>query len=400
MKYFPRVIEIPEEGQAQKEIEGIGVREYGVKIMGPKAVFRAVKLKGIRPIAANILKQEMLSRGGEVAVSHKALDLSVKKTDVLIFGTLRQFRELAEKLMKHQFDLPEIAKEIASSLASYDSNPPPIKAGKLKMNFGKRTYIMGILNVTPDSFSDGGKFISADDAVRHALQMEKDGADIIDIGGESTRPGAKGISAREELRRVIPVIKELKRRSRATLSIDTTKSVVAREALKAGASMINDISGLRFDRMIAKVAADFKVPVIIMHMRGRPRTMQVNPSYNDLIGEILEYFAESIRIAAACGVSEDKIIIDPGIGFGKTLEHNLEIIRRLKEFKSLGRPIAIGVSRKSFIGKILDLPTQQRLEGTSASVGAAISNGADIIRVHDSAEMTRVAQVADAITRL
>lgn len=400
MKYFPRVIEIPGEGQAQKEIEMIGVREYGVKIMGPKAVFRAVKVCGLKPIAANILKQEMLSRGGEAAISHGALDLSVKKTDVLIFGTLRQFRELTEKLMKHQFDLPGIAKEIASLLASYEADPPPIKAGKLKMSFGKRTYIMGILNVTPDSFSDGGKYYSVDAAAERALQMEKDGADIIDIGGESTRPGAKRVSAREERGRVIPVIKKLKGKLKIPISIDTTKSAVARSALEAGARIINDISGLHFDYKIAKVAADFKAPLIIMHIQGRPRTMQKDPRYGDLIAEMLEYFSRGIKIARSAGVLEERIIIDPGIGFGKTLEHNLEILKRLKEFKSLGRPISVGVSRKSFIGKLLNAPVDGRLEGTQAAVCASIMNGADIVRVHDVLQVAKAAKVADSIARL
>ena len=399
MKYFPRVLDIVDEAHALRELNAIGVHSDGVRIMAPKGVFRAVKLSEIKPAAANIIKQEMLSRGGEVAVSHGAINQSIKSTDVLIFGTIRQYCDLVSKLKKHQFDLPNLAIEIESVLNTQDKNPPPIRFGSGKWTFGKKTYVMGILNVTPDSFSDGEKFSSVDAAVEHGIRMAGEGAGVIDVGGESTRPGAKKVEVKIEVRRVVPVIKRLSRKIKIPISIDTTKSLVARRALEAGAHIVNDVSGLRFDRKIAKVAADFGAPVIIMHMKGRPRTMQLNPRYEDLIREILEYFVEGIKIAESAGVKREKIIIDPGIGFGKTLDHNLEIIRRLKEFKCLGRPIAIGVSRKSMIGRVLGLPVNERLEGTAAAVSASILNGADIVRVHDVAEIKRVARMTDAITR-
>jgi len=266
-----------------------------------------------------------------------------------------------------------------------------------RLELGRRTHIMGILNVTPDSFSDGGLYIDTDRAVERALEIEKEGADIIDIGGESTRPGSLPLSQEEELKRVIPVIERLQDRLKIPISIDTYKAKVAREAIKAGASIINDISGLRFDPGMAGVAAEFDVPVVIMHIKGTPRDMQINPVYHDLIGEISDFLEEGISIALKAGVDEKKIIIDPGIGFGKTFEHNLEIINRLYEFRSLGRPILLGPSRKSFIGKILDLPVGDRLEGTASAVAIGIMKGANIVRVHDVLPMVRVARVADAI---
>jgi dihydropteroate synthase len=265
-------------------------------------------------------------------------------------------------------------------------------------DFSQKTYIMGILNVTPDSFSDGGQFFDKISAIRRAVQMVKEGADIIDIGGESTRPGSDPVPLEEELRRTIPLIEVLVKEIRVPISIDTYKSKVAIRALNAGASMVNDISGLRFDPVMTSVIAQYKVPVVIMHIKGKPKDMQQNPVYEDLIPEVIAYLKESIDMATKAGISEDKIIIDPGIGFGKTFEHNLEIINNLRKLRVLEKPILIGPSRKAFIGKILgDVPTGERLEGTAAAVAISIMNGANIIRVHDVREMVRVAKVADAI---
>lgn len=267
-------------------------------------------------------------------------------------------------------------------------------------DFSSRTYIMGILNVTPDSFSDGGKFLNADDAVAQALRMQEEGADIIDIGGESTRPGAEKVSMDDEIKRVVPVIEALTKKLRIPVSIDTYKSQVAEAAILAGASVINDISGLRFDPDMAKTAAAHDLPVIIMHIKGTPENMQKNPEYTALIPEIRDYLFEGIEIAKRAGVREDMIIVDPGIGFGKTVEDNLEIIRRLDEFSTLGKPVLLGHSRKSFIGKLLgDLPADERVEGTAAVTAIGIYNGANIVRVHDVKEMKRVAVIADSIKR-
>jgi dihydropteroate synthase len=259
---------------------------------------------------------------------------------------------------------------------------------------------MGILNVTPDSFSDGGSFLHKDVAVERALAMESDGADIIDVGGESTRPGAEKVSVKEEIQRVVPVIEEITKRVHVPVSIDTYKAAVAEAAVLAGASMINDISGLRFDPRMPSIAASHKIPVVIMHIKGTPENMQKNPVYKSLVPEIMDYLREGIDIAVQAGIPEDRIILDPGIGFGKTVEHNLEIIKRLNEFEGLEKPVLLGHSRKSFIGRVLDdLPVTDRLEGTAAAASIGIFNGANIIRVHDVKEMVRVARTADAVRR-
>lgn len=256
---------------------------------------------------------------------------------------------------------------------------------------------MGVLNVTPDSFSDGGKFFETERAVEHGLRMEEEGADIIDVGGESSRPGSLPIPLLEEERRVLPVIEKLARCLKVPLSIDTYKSQLAEKALSAGASIVNDISGLRFDKKMASVVSETKAGVVIMHIKGTPKDMQNEPFYSDVVNEVIEYLREGIEIAKTAGVEEERILIDPGIGFGKTVEHNLILLSRLSEMKVLGMPILIGTSRKSFIGKILELSVEDRLEGTSASVSVAIMNGANIVRVHDVKEMKRVVKVVDAI---
>jgi len=266
-------------------------------------------------------------------------------------------------------------------------------------NIGHRTLVMGILNVTPDSFSDGGLFVNVESAVEHANKMMEDGADIIDIGGESTRPGAEVIPLDVELDRVIPIISKLSKSANICVSIDTYKSSVAKIALDNGACMVNDISAMS-DPDMAETVAKAGVPIVLMHKKGTPKDMQIAPHYDSLIAEITQYLQDKIHIAEKSGISSDKIIIDPGIGFGKTVAHNLEILRRLSEFRSLGKPILIGTSRKSFIGKILDVSDpKDRIDGTSATVAIAITNGADIIRVHDVKQMATVARMTDAITR-
>ncbi len=259
---------------------------------------------------------------------------------------------------------------------------------------------MGILNVTPDSFSDGGLHFDRSAAVDHGLRMVDEGADIIDIGGESTRPGSDAVPLEEELRRTIPVIEELAKRVPVPVSIDTYKAEVARRAMDAGASMVNDVSGLRFDASMPGLVASRRVPVVIMHIKGTPKSMQANPLYEALIPEVMDYLRTSMRIARNSGIRDEMIIIDPGIGFGKTFDHNLEIINNLDQFLPLEKPILIGPSRKAFIGKILgDAPAPGRLEGTAAAVAISVIKGASIVRAHDVKEMAKVIRVADAIKR-
>ena len=267
------------------------------------------------------------------------------------------------------------------------------------LTFGKRTQIMGILNVTPDSFSDGGCYLEVDHAIDYAHQMVEDGADIIDIGGESSRPGALPVPTNEELARVLPVIEALANGTETLISIDTYKPTVARDALQVGAHIVNDITALG-DTKMAGVVAEMDAGLILMHMKGVPRTMQRFPVYQDLIPEVLTFLRQRVDKAQAEGVYSGRIMIDPGIGFGKTGKHNLEILRCLDAFRSLGKPILIGTSRKAFIGKVLNLPNpDDRLEGTAATVAWAIAHGADVVRVHDVKAMYQVAQMTDAIYR-
>ncbi len=268
------------------------------------------------------------------------------------------------------------------------------------LDFSKKTHIMGVLNVTPDSFSDGGLHFDKSTAVDRALRMIDEGADIIDIGGESTRPGSDPVSPEEEIRRTVPVIDALAKRIRCPISIDTYRAGVAARALDAGASIVNDISGLRFDPQMPGVVSGYKVPVVIMHIKGTPKSMQLNPVYNALIPEILQYFRECTKFAVNAGISEDLIVLDPGIGFGKTFDHNLAILNNLQEFTQLCKPILVGPSRKAFLGRLLGgAPADERIEGTAAAVAISIMKGASIVRVHDVKEMSKVAKVADAIKR-
>ena len=262
------------------------------------------------------------------------------------------------------------------------------------------TLIMGILNVTTDSFSDGGQFIDRDIAVNHALEMEKSGADIIDIGGESTRPGAEPVTMEEELDRVISIIEGIRSNSNVCISIDTYKADVADKALSAGADMVNDISGLQFDERMVNVVRAANVPVIIMHIKGTPRNMQQDPHYENLMEEIVAYFQERVKFCHEHGIKNENIILDPGIGFGKRLQDNFELLRELKQISDLGFPVLSGPSRKSFIGLTLDLPVDERVEGTAAAVTASILNNANIVRVHDVKEMKRVAIITDTIRGL
>lgn len=258
---------------------------------------------------------------------------------------------------------------------------------------------MGILNVTPDSFSDGNLYFDQAKAVKHGLTLITEGADILDVGGESSRPGSNPVPVEEELRRILPVIAELRENSDILLSVDTTKAEVARRALDAGADIINDISSLQFDEYMLPLAAEREVPVILMHKKGEPKTMQDNPIYENLLAEVKMFFQERIGRAVSSGIKREKIIVDPGIGFGKKFSDNLSLIRNLRYFEDLGRPILVGLSRKSFIGKIVDQPPLDRLEGSLSSQVLSVSFGAHLVRVHDVAATKKAILVADAILK-
>ena len=265
------------------------------------------------------------------------------------------------------------------------------------IDMSRRTAVMGIVNVTPDSFSDGGKYFDAARAVAHGERMAHEGADMIDVGGESTRPGARPVPAEDEIARVIPVIRGLRRKISLPISIDTMKSKVARAALDEGADVINDISALGFDAAMASLVAAEKVPVVLMHMQGMPRTMQQSPSYGDVVEEVRTYLHSRMQFAVESGVETERIVIDPGIGFGKNLEHNLALLRALGALTALGRPVLVGTSRKTFLGKLLDAAPEERLEGSLAAAVAAVLAGANIVRVHDVKEAVRAVRIADAL---
>lgn len=271
---------------------------------------------------------------------------------------------------------------------------------RLRQTLQTRTLVMGVLNVTPDSFYDGGQHFTSETAIQHARQLISEGADILDIGGESTRPGSEPISPEEELSRVIPVIEAIASESDIAISIDTFKASVAHEALRSGAHIVNDISGMRFDPQMPGVAAEAGAGVVLMHIQGTPQTMQQNPHYENVVLEVKEYLAQCAKLARQAGIHEHAIWLDPGIGFGKTVEHNLQLLRRLGELRSLGYPLLVGTSRKSFIGKILgDLPPEERLEGTLATLALAVREGANVVRVHDVRAAVRAVRIADAIVK-
>ena len=358
-----------------------------------------LKLEGVAGPEANLLAQMMGESGGEALIGVEDGD----RRAVILVGSLKVYRKLSSRLHLEGGECTVIADEIDQTLEGFHQRAFTLRLGAHNLQLGVRTHVMGILNITPDSFSDGGLYIEADRAVEHAQRMVEDGADIIDVGGESSRPGSDPVSAEEEWNRVEPVVAKLLDRVEIPISIDTLKSEVARRALELGVHMVNDISALRGDDRMRSVIGRFGVPVVLMHIKGTPKTMQQNTEYDSLVSDIFRYFRESVSLALEAGIERDMIILDPGIGFGKTSVHNLTLLRRLREFASLGYPILIGTSRKSFIGKILrdhgfgDLRAEERVEGTAATVVAAIMGGAHLVRVHDVREMVRVCRMADAI---
>ena len=274
-----------------------------------------------------------------------------------------------------------------------------LQAQDRTLELSERPIVMGVVNVTPDSFFDGGRFAEPDGAIRHALRLAEEGADLLDIGAESTRPGAESIDEDEERRRLMPVVTAVAKAVRIPISVDTRKSTVARAALDAGAVIVNDVSALQADPAMAVLVATTGAGVVLMHMQGTPRTMQKSPAYEDVVGEVAEFFRERIRFCRERGIGQDQIVLDPGIGFGKLLIHNLTLLGQLETFLPFGRPILVGVSMKSFIGQVLDRPVEERSWGTAAAIALAVSHGARILRVHDVAAMKEVVTMAAAITR-
>jgi len=376
----------------------IGVDPYGIDAMVSKTININILLESQPCKVANIIKQEMLSVGGDAAVARGSVSCSVPASDILIMGTIKQILAMVIKIEKQPFGLNSIAANIRELLKNISQKEYILKTFRREIQLGKKTLIMGILNVTPDSFSDGGLFYSQQSAIERGLQMVDEGADIIDIGGESSRPGAASVSANTELKRVLPVIDRLVKQIKIPISIDTKKAQVARLAVGAGAEIVNDISALHADKKMTKTVKDTGAAVILMHMRGNPQNMQKGKLvYNNLMAEIADYLKESSEKALREGIEKDRLVIDPGIGFGKTPDDNYKIVKNLSQLQVLGMPIMVGTSRKSFLGKVTGGEPGERMEGTAATVAAAIMNGCHIIRVHDVAVMKKVAVVTDAI---
>jgi dihydropteroate synthase len=393
-----RTIKIENPEEAAAIFRKIGVDPYGIEAMARKTMNINILLEKQPCKIANIIKQEMLSIGGDAAVARGSVSCSIPASDILMMGTIKQILTLAAKIEKQPFGLNFIAREIFEILKNTVQNEYVLKTCRRKITLGRKTMVMGILNVTPDSFSDSGLFYSPQKAIEHGLRMADEGADIIDIGGESTRPGSRSVPVNIELKRVLPVIEGLAKKIKIPISVDTKKAQVARLAVDSGAEIINDISALNGDRNMAETIRETHAAAILMHMRGKPKNMQKGSLvYDNLMGEITDYLKQSSEKALKAGIEKECLVIDPGIGFGKTPEDNYKIIKNLSGLKALGMPVLIGTSRKSFIGKITGGKPDERTEGTAATVAAAIMNGCHIIRVHDVAAMKKVAAVTDAI---
>ncbi|WP_163327741.1 dihydropteroate synthase [Desulfurobacterium thermolithotrophum] len=385
---FITIREFKDKEELKNYLLSIGITEAGVKILSSKVSKFNIEISNIDTRAANILKQDAISVGGDCAVPRKASIFEKGTCTVLLMVTERSLFRLVDKLKLQPFKLKELSVKLKEAVENYQKDEFIISYNGKELKL-RKPAIMGILNVTPDSFSDGGKFSTVDRALKHCEEMLESGADIIDVGGESTRPGSDPVPIEEELRRTIPVIEEIRKKlgNEFFISIDTYKSEVAKKALEAGADIVNDISGFHFDKNMAVLVAEKGCPAIVMHIKGTPKDMQKNPYYENVIREILLYFEKTLKEAEKKGVKREQLIIDPGIGFGKRLEDNLCILRRLSEFKTLGLPILIGTSRKSFIGTITgESDPKKRLEGTLASVYASVIRGAKIVRVHDVKE--------------
>jgi len=425
-RYGVRLLRCDGEASLRKEMEAVGADPRGIAIMAPKGSFHLFKLEGLTFAAASILKQEMLSKGGEAVLSGDIYFGGERTTDVLLMATERTLREVLKVLrMQPLPSLRQLAEELAAALRHHAGPEYPCcRIGGREFRWGERTYVMGIVNVTPDSFSGDGVYVTkeaaalpepsgqaqaaTERAVAQALSFLEEGVDIIDVGGESTRPGSAPVDAQTELSRVIPVVRRLREATDAPISIDTYKASVAAEALDAGADLVNDVWALRMDPELAPLVAERGVPVILMHNRSKPKNAAqqerlggryVGIHYHDLMADIIRELRQRVEHAVQAGIPRSRIIIDPGIGFGKTVEQNLHLLNHVDELRVLGLPILAGPSRKSFIGYTLDLPPQERQEGTAAAVALCIARGVNMVRVHDARAMLRIVRMSDAIIR-
>ena len=389
----PYYLELKNRAAARSLMSLVGPDPAGLELMLDKSLIHPLYLKDVKSPAANILKQQMLSLGGEAVVGRWAITSAREESDVLLLGTAKHYKALAEKLSGQPWGLKDIGARITTILQGLDHKRPVVwKWPGLELTLGKRTLVAGILNITPDSFSDGGKYMEPLQALARARKMAAEGADIIDVGGESTRPGARPVSPEEEMERVMPVLELLLKEISVPISLDTYKAATARAALAMGVHIINDVGGGKKDAQLAQVVANHDAPVIIMHNQKR----DAKDPYV-LAADLVEDLAESVKIYENAGLSREKMVIDPGIGFGKNAPGNLAALYNLRALKTLGLPILLGVSRKSFIGAALGAPVDDRLEGSLAAAAWGVLNGADVLRVHDVRETVRLVKMLEAI---
>lgn len=391
---------LSDQREIQRELEEIGAEKGSLPFFRDKAKVMYFKVYDLKAGAANILKQELLSRGGDLVIHRHSAVCRVDTTDALMMGTAKTFKQLVEKLsFLPYWNFPQLKKDLQHLLKNMGSIKENLFLSRTKseLKTWEKPLIMGIINITPDSFFSSSRVHGENLLLKRVEEMINEGVDIIDIGGESTRPGALVVSLEEELTRIIPAVKIIRKEYSIPISIDTYKSEVARQALWAGADIINDISGLQFDEAMVQVVAEFNAPLVLMHIKGNPENMQQDPFYKDVMKEICDYFADRISYAEAKGVKPSQIIIDPGIGFGKRLQDNLTILKYLDELQVFNLPVLVGASRKSLIRDVLQLSVDERLEGTLATTAVALERGANIIRVHDIKENRRMVDMLCAI---
>ncbi|EJO5348847.1 dihydropteroate synthase [Clostridium botulinum] len=384
-----------------EELNKIGVHEGSINIFMNKNSITPLKIFNVLSPAANIIKQEMMALGGDCAVNKYCINCKAETSDIILLGTYRQYKKLLEKLKYMTFfRIEEITEELEDYIKNHKKIKTVLKDGR-EIDY-ENLKVMGIINCTPDSFYEGSRKNSIKEALNTAEKMLKEGAEILDIGGESTRPGSDPVDEEEEIKRVVTVIKEIKNKFKdAIISIDTYRANTAKAAIKAGADIVNDISAMTYDENMVKVVKEYDVPVILMHVKGKPKDMQVDPVYDNLMKEIHLYFKERIDYCKSHGIKDDKIILDPGIGFGKTAEHNLKIMNRIEELKSFNLPVLLAASRKSTIGKVLgNLPTEERLEGTIALSCLAVDAKIQMVRVHDVKENVRAIRMLEAVRNI
>ncbi len=379
-----------------KELKKIGIDTNAYPLFVSKAFYNILKFEGLSCVQAHVLKQTALICGADLAIPKTAYyGTKRRKITAVLFANRREIEKIRRRLEEQPWIGP-VTQQLDELLLEKTS--PTLKIGDRKIEF-KRTYIMGVINITDDSFYSGSRYTTKDIVQRVAIEMETEGADFIDIGAESSRPGSHPISKREEIGRLKNVLPIIIKKIKVPISIDTYKADVASYAIDQGVKIVNDISGLRFDKKMARVVAKNKVSLVIMHIKGTPQNMQVNPHYDDLMGELYHYFRKRIDFATRQGIEPERIIIDPGLGFGKRLEDNYEIINRLSELTNFARPILVGHSRKSFIGKPFNMSPEQRLEGTLGVTAILIRNGASVLRVHDVSESKKVALLIDRMKK-